>query len=260
MKNPTLFPATDRAWRMSPLERAHGRYMRSLDGHAAAGGDAAPVVAEAAGAGEGAGDDGAVDDATLLGGAGASGEGQEGAADAGEAGAGGGEEPAAGAPEKYELTAGEGQTLDTDALALAEPVLRELGLPNDKAQALVSMYAEKIVPLITQRANDAIVQQAAVQRKEWSDAFAADPEIGGANREATIAAAARAFDHYGLKPGEGLRGLLDATGVGNHPDMIRFVAGVGRDLAEGAFERGGAVTQTKAPEQKMYRDEFQPKT
>lgn len=250
---PRLMTTAASPMRMTPIERARGRFMRAPD-HDASGEpaavDAAPVAPV-----EGEGGD---DEATVLGGGS---EGAEAAPTGEQEGEGGGEADApAGAPEKYELSAPEGATFDTAAFEAVEPVLRELGLTNEQAQKLVDGYAEKIVPSLMERANDAVLTRAADTRREWADAFASDPEIGGPNKDRTIADAARAFDHYGMKKGEGIRQLLDESGLGNHPDMIRFVARVGRDLDEGSFERGDVVKTPKTPEQKLYGDEYQPKS
>ncbi|RSY83122.1 peptidase [Sphingomonas koreensis] len=257
---------------MTPTERAVGRFMRAPDGHDAGGGGGEGAAAEAGAGGGGAGDGGeqgagdagdGADDATVLGGAGEGGaeggEGQEGAKDKGEAGEAGDEGGPAGAPEKYELTPPEGfEALDADMLTAAEPVLRDLNLSNEQAQKLVPLMGQA-VQRATEQAQQALTDGAAAQRKEWAEQFEADPEIGGANRKATEAAAARAFDHYGIKPGEGVRKLLDESGLGNHPDLIRFVARVGADLAEGSFERGSEVRAEKPAEAKLYGEEFQPK-
>ncbi|MDP5279915.1 hypothetical protein Q9Q95_13350 [Sphingomonas sp. DG1-23] len=261
MQIPRTNPLFADRLRMTPLERAHGRFMRSPDGHDAGAGTAAGDADNGNAAGDqgdgdavGAGDD----DASLLGGAGEGGEGQKGATDKGEGGAGDEQGADPGPPEKYDLTAPEGFTLDAESLAEADPVFRDLKLSNEQAQKLMpaaAKFAERIIA----KANDGIQQNAANQRREWVSQFEADPEIGGANKDATLTAAARAFDHYGLKKGEGLRQLLDESGLGNHPDLIRFVAGVGRDLAEGSFERGDAAVIPKTPEQKLYGDAFQPK-
>lgn len=170
-------------------------------------------------------------------------------------------DPAAvtGPPESYTLTTPDGfEAIDTDVLTEATPIFQELGLTNEQADKLTPLAAG-LVKKTMDRAEAAITNKAVEQRKEWNAAFEADPDIGGANKDATIAAAARAFDHYGLKKGEGLRQLLDESGLGNHPDLIRFVAKVGHDLAEGSFDRGEHVNTPKTPEGKLYGAEFQPK-
>lgn len=161
-------------------------------------------------------------------------------------------EDAPAAPEKYELKAPEGQDFDAEAFGAVEPVLRELNLPNEAAQKLVDAYAGQVLPVLQQRADAAIAQRAADQSKEWNDAFTADPEIGGAKKEETLTFAAKAFDHYGLKKGEGLRQLLDESGLGNHPDVIRFVSKVGRDLGEAGFERGSPTPTSLSDAETFY--------
>jgi len=168
-------------------------------------------------------------------------------------------EEASAVPEKYELTPPDGfESIDSDILAEAEPTLKELNLSNDQAQKLMPL-AGQLVKKTLERAEAAITERAVTNRREWAEAFENDPEIGGVNKARTIALAAKAFDHYGIKAGEGVRALLDESGLGNHPDLIRFVARVGGDLEEGSFDRGDAATTPKAPEQKMYGPEFQPK-
>lgn len=282
MRKPAINPILINRLALSPVERAMGRLMRAPDGHADGGavdapaGDAAqaqdPAPAADTGAADaaaqaqgdqqqGAGDGDAKadgDEGSFLGAAG-QGEGQEGAEGEGEAGEGSDADAAAGAPETYELTPPEGfEALDPELMGEAEPVLRDLDLSNEQAQKLVPLVGKAI--LADRARTNAIEQQKVADlRKGWSDAFEADPEIGGANRKATEQAAARFFDHYGLKPGEGLRQLLDDSGIGNHPDMIRVIARAGRDLAEGSFERGDVLPQPKTAEQKLYGEEFQPK-
>jgi hypothetical protein len=143
-------------------------------------------------------------------------------------------------------------------LAEATPILKELNLTNEQADKLTPIAAQ-LVKKTMDRAEAAITNRAVENRKAWNDAFEADPEIGGANKDKTIANAARFFDHYGLKKGEGLRQMLDESGLGNHPDLIRAFARVGADLAEGAIDNGGAASAPKTPEQSLYGSEFQPK-
>ncbi|WP_028970150.1 hypothetical protein [Sphingomonas sp. URHD0057] len=162
-------------------------------------------------------------------------------------------------PEKYELTVPDGfEGIDSDVLAEATPVLKELNLTNEQADKLTPIAAQ-LVKKTMDRAEQAVTDRAIQNRKDWAEAFDKDEKIGGANKEQTIKDAAKAFDHYGLKKGEGLRLLLDESGLGNHPDLIRFVSAVGRDLAEGTHDRGSHVTTPKTPEGALYGPEFQPK-
>jgi hypothetical protein len=148
-------------------------------------------------------------------------------------------EPVPGAPEKYELAL-EGLTLDPEMLAEAEPILRDLNLTNEQANALLP-----IAPKLMERASNAMLQQildqGATQRKDWLDAFAADPDIGGSKREETEHLAAKGLDALGFTKDHPFRKALTETGFGNHPDMIRAFRRMGEMVGEdGDFERGGA--------------------
>lgn len=161
------------------------------------GGDAAPeAVTETQG--EGAGE----------------GQGDEPASDGGDKP---GDKPA-GAPEKYEIQLPDGYTLDETTFAKAEPVLRELNLTNEQASKLASVIAES-------RAQEA--EAFAQQVQDWGKAVEADPEIGGKAFADNVKAAQSALATYGTPE---LKGLLNSTGLGNHPEVVRFFARIGKTV------------------------------
>lgn len=152
-------------------------------------------------------------------------------------------------PEKYELAL-EGMEIDGELLGAAEPVLKELGLSNDQANALlpiVKQAMDKAVSAQTAQMTDLM----AAQRKEWLDAFNADPDIGGGNREQTVHLAGKGLDALGYIEGHPFRQLLTETGLGNHPDMIRAFRRLGETVSEdGDFVRSGAGGSTQTPPEK----------
>ncbi|WP_347299399.1 hypothetical protein [Clostridium perfringens] len=127
------------------------------------------------------------------------------------------------APEKYEFTPPEGQELDANALAVFEPIAKELGLSQEQAQKLVDIY-----PQIQQQQAEAWSKQVA----DWSEQVKADKEIGGDKFNASVGAAQRALDQFGNTE---LREYLNASGLGNHPALVRFCAKVGKAMAEDTF-------------------------
>ncbi|WP_442801396.1 peptidase [Serratia rubidaea] len=124
------------------------------------------------------------------------------------------------APEKYEFSAPEGQELDANALSVFEPIAKELGLSQEQAQKLVDIY-----PQLQQQQADAWSKQVA----DWGEQVKADKEIGGDNFNASVGAAQRALDQFGNPE---LREYLEASGLGNHPALVRFCAKVGKSMAE----------------------------
>ncbi|MFV1476121.1 peptidase [Serratia marcescens] len=127
------------------------------------------------------------------------------------------------APEKYEFTPPEGQELDANALAVFEPIAKELGLSQEQAQKLVDIY-----PQIQQQQAEAWSKQVA----DWGEQVKADKEIGGDKFNASVGAAQRALDQFGNPE---LREYLNASGLGNHPALVRFCAKVGKAMAEDTF-------------------------
>jgi len=162
------------------------------------------------------------------------------------------EQPASVVPEKYELAL-EGLEVDAELLTAADPVFRELGLSNEQANALLPV-AKQIMDKAVSAQTSQMTDLMAAQRKEWLDAFNADPAIGGANREQTVHLAGKAMDSLGYVEGHPFRQLLTESGLGNHPDMIRMARRLGELVGEdGDFVRSGAGSSSQVtPEKRLY--------
>ncbi|MEG7366316.1 peptidase [Serratia marcescens] len=124
------------------------------------------------------------------------------------------------APEKYEFAAPEGQELDANALAVFEPIAKELGLTQEQAQKLVDIY-----PQIQQQQAEAWSKQG----EEWREQVKSDKEIGGDKYTANVGNAQKALDQFGSPA---LREYLETTLLGNHPELVRFFAKVGKAVSE----------------------------
>ena len=155
-------------------------------------------------------------------------------------------------PESYELTAPEGMTLDAASVELATPVFKELGLSNEQANKLMPVAAA-FAQKIQDHANQQIIAQVQADRKAWLDTAKADSEIGGAHWGDTIATAASALDKLGMTKGTPFRNLLDESGLGNHPEMIRAFQKVGKAIGDDAtFARAGASPAQKSHASILY--------
>jgi antitoxin component of RelBE/YafQ-DinJ toxin-antitoxin module len=157
-------------------------------------------------------------------------------------GEGEGEPPQAAVPETYELTAPEGfEKLDDETVAAATPVFKELGLTNEQANKLMPV-AKRIIAERDQQFLGTILEQ----RKSWLNDARADKEIGGGNWDASMQASAKALDTLGFPKGSPLRNALDESGFGNHPELIRLMARVGKAVGEDSdFVRGDANAAVK---------------
>lgn len=145
-----------------------------------------------------------------------------------------------GAPEKYEFKAGEGVELDTEALKDFEPVARDLNLTNEQAQKLVDAYP-KILAGVQQRQAEAWQKQT----EGWAETVKADKEIGGDKLTANLSAAQRALDQFGTPD---LKEYLNATGLGNHPDLVKTFVKIGKAMSEDGMVDGSNQGQRSAAE------------
>ena len=143
-----------------------------------------------------------------------------------------GEKPE-GAPEKYEWAAPDGVTLDESIMGSLSEVAKELNLPQAAAQKLV----DKIAPVMAQRQ----VEQFEALRTEWRQASSSDQEFGGAKLAENMAVAKKALDAFSTPE---FRQLLEQTGMGNHPEVIRTFYRAGKAISEDGLVSGSAP---KAP-------------
>lgn len=145
-----------------------------------------------------------------------------------------------GAPEQYDFQSREGVELDTEALKDFEPVARDLNLTNEQAQKLVDAYP-KILAGVQQRQAEAWQKQT----EDWAAAVKADKAIGGDRLTANISAAQRAIDQFGSTE---LKEYLNGTGLGNHPELVKFCVNVGKSLSEDGMVTGNIGGQRSAAE------------
>lgn len=144
-----------------------------------------------------------------------------------------GEKPQ-GAPETYEFKAAEGQEFDPKVLAAYSEVAKELNLSQEAAQKVI----DKIAPELAAKQERVLAEA----RTQWAEQVKADTEIGGTNVAENIALANKAFNDFGTPE---LRKLLDETGFGDHPEMLRWAHRVGKAISEDGFVAGkGSNVQT----------------
>ena len=126
--------------------------------------------------------------------------------------------------EYTDFTLPEGVEIDTEALAEAKTLFAGEKLPQETAQKMVDLYAAKV-----KQYGEAQSARWVQLQQKWVGEFKSDAEIGGDKLNESVAAAKRAMDKFGTP---GLREALAMTGAGNHPEVIRFVARVGKATSE----------------------------
>lgn len=135
----------------------------------------------------------------------------------------------AGAPEQYaDFTPPEGTTFDPTIMGKFAETAKALNLPQEAAQQLVDQMAPVMAAQHT--------QQIESLKAEWLATTTADPEIGGAKLTESVAMAAKARDAFATPA---LKEIFNGTGFGNHPEMVRFMAKVGRAISDDKVVIGG---------------------
>jgi len=147
----------------------------------------------------------------------------------------------AGVPEgDYDLKMPEGVEADGELAAALSGEFKELGLSNAQAQRLVDKYIEAQTKRMESQG-----EKWGETVSGWIDEAKRDQEIGGARWDETVSAGRLAVSTFGTPA---LRDYLNASGGGNHPEIIRFMAKVGSLLGEDRLAGGGAVGAGKPTE------------
>ena len=132
-----------------------------------------------------------------------------------------------GAPEKYEFNdkvADAPEVLDPNVLTAFGEVAKELDLPQEAAQKVL----DKVAPVIQARQ----AEQVEKARVEWAEDSKSDEEFGGETFNANIEVAKTALNAFGTEP---FKQLLSESGLGNHPEVIRFMHRAGKAISEDSY-------------------------
>jgi len=132
-----------------------------------------------------------------------------------------------GAPEKYEFNnkvADAPDELDPEVLTAFGDVAKELNLPQEAAQKVL----DKVAPVIQARQAKAIEQT----KVEWANQSKSDEEFGGESLTENLDVAKASLDTFGT---DALKTLLSETGLGNHPEVIRFMYRAGKAISEDSY-------------------------
>ena len=138
--------------------------------------------------------------------------------------------PPEGAPEKYEFKAADGTTFDDAVIGAFESVARDLNLTQGAAQQVL----DKMGPVLAARQ----AEQIEAVRSAWADSARADKEYGGDKLPENLAVAKKALEQFGSPE---LKTLLHESGLGNNPEVIRFMVRAGKAISEDKIISGKAA-------------------
>lgn len=147
-----------------------------------------------------------------------------------------------GAPDKYEaFKLPEGLTLDTAVTAKFTGLAKELNLSQEQAQKLIDLQSELVI-----NSGKAQVEAFAKTVAAWKDQTL--KELGSdADKKLSIAAKTKVL--FGTKE---LINLLDESGLGNHPEVVKFFIKIGEKVSEDKFAAGKGGAEEKSMADRLY--------
>lgn len=129
----------------------------------------------------------------------------------------------------------EGVALDEQGVTEFKALAKELKLPAESAKKLADLAATRA--RAQHEAHAALVTG-------WAEQVKTDKDIGGDKLAENLAVAKKAIDQFGSPE---LKDLLNSTGLGNHPEVVKLAWRIGKAISEDGFVRGqpkGAATES----------------
>lgn len=168
------------------------------------------------------------------------------------------DEPKIKAPEKYDIKVAEGIKITPEVLTTIEAYARANDLSQESAQALIDM-----APQVSKMFASQLVETAKTASANWAEQTRSDKELSnGGDKptlDANLALAAKARDAFASKELLALLGDFDpvknanGTGLGNHPEIVRLFARLGKSISEdNKLVTGGASKTEKTAGEKLY--------
>ena len=166
------------------------------------------------------------------------------------------------------FTIPEGFTMDEAQTSEVSAVAKEFGLDQAQAQKMVDKHFD-----IVSKNNDSIMDAKESTLKEWASEAMADKEFGGSNLSDNMAGARKAMNSFSqpavdadgkaiLHQEGSLKGqqmsevevLMNESGWGNHPAMIRVFHRINQAMSEDSFVQGDMKPreQKKTAAETMY--------
>lgn len=127
-------------------------------------------------------------------------------------------------PEKYDFKVPEGSLLTQEEIQKAESYAKEKGMSQEEAQSYLQSEHDKFQSVFEAR-KSAFDKQV----ESWKETSMKDPEIGGENFAKNMEYAKRAIEKHGSPE---MAELLNQSGLGNHPEFVRFFSKYGKEMAD----------------------------
>ncbi len=137
-------------------------------------------------------------------------------------------------PVKYELAMPKDSLLEPSVIDEIVSYAKDQGLSNEAAQKILDRESGAVAKHM-----EAKEKEFEEIRKDWEGKVKADKELGGENLERSAEISQRVVDRFGSKE---FKTLLEDTGWGNNPEVIRIFKRIGETMTDDQFVK--ATTKT----------------
>jgi hypothetical protein len=140
-------------------------------------------------------------------------------------------------PDKYDLKLPKDSPLSKESVERIALISKERKLSQEQAQALLETESNAVTSFTSLQQDEFKKQVGA-----WAEQAKSDKEIGGDGFVQNAELAKRVVDKFGSAE---LKKQLDDTGLGNHPELLRFCVRLGKSMKEDSLVLGGAKGEGK---------------
>lgn len=142
----------------------------------------------------------------------------------------------------YDFKTPDGRMFDGEIMNAFKDAAKSANLAPDAAQKMLDSMA----PVIEGRQNRIVAEAT----EQWTAQSRSDKEFGGEKFDENMATAKLALKEFSTPE---FINILEASSLGNHPDVIRFMYRVGKTLQQdGNFVTGKTVSNGKTSTQNLY--------
>jgi hypothetical protein len=135
----------------------------------------------------------------------------------------------------YEFKMPDGVELKSEAVDELKATAKEFGLTQEQAQRIADLGVKQAQGFAAQ-----LAEQQKSLTTQWAEETTTDKEIGGDKLSENLGVAKKALDSFGTPA---LKTLLNQSGLGNHPEVVRFMVKAGKAISEDGQLVTGAAAQ-----------------
>ena len=147
---------------------------------------------------------------------------------------------------ELEVKIPENAQIDTAVFENFKTIAKEVGLTSAQAQKLIDFQVG-----LNQKFSDGLESTWKQTRTEWVQSVKTDKEYGGSNLDASLQLAKKAVKSFATPE---FRNMLNEFGIGDHPEMVRFMVRVGKAISEDKVS--GTAVPNPAKRQLTENDEL----